>query len=369
MPAVHEMEDEGPRVEVDGSGAVASALPGAIPWGRMVGGASALLPGVVVTAAIALVATLLGGLVPVVGAPVIAILCGIAISLVKRPSARLLPGISFTAKKVLQGSIVVLGFGLSLGQVLSTGTGSLPVLVGTLVAALAMAWLAGRLLRLPADLRTLIGVGTAICGASAIAASSAVIEAEEADVSYAIATIFTFNVVAVLLYPTIGHALGLSQRGFGLWAGTAINDLSSVVAASTIYGHLAAANGVIVKLTRTLAIVPISLFLAARHRRAAKGAAVGASARRPLHRVFPLFILAFLAAVALNSVGAVPAVWHRGLADLAGWMITAALAAVGLSTDAGAIRRAGLRPLGLGAVLWATVGLSSLGLQAATGWR
>ncbi len=328
-----------------------------------------LLPGAALVGAIAAAATFAGGLVPVIGAPVIAIVTGMVVAIVRRPSTRLRPGISFTAKRVLQASVVVLGSGLSLREVATVGVGSLPVLLGTLVLALVVAAVVGRALGLHRDATTLIGVGTAICGASAIAASSAVIEAEEADVSYAIATIFTFNVVAVLLYPTIGHALGLSQRGFGLWAGTAINDLSSVVAASTIYGHLAAANGVIVKLTRTLAIVPISLFLAARHRRAAKGAAVGASARRPLHRVFPLFILAFLAAVALNSVGAVPAVWHRGLADLAGWMITAALAAVGLSTDAGAIRRAGLRPLGLGAVLWATVGLSSLGLQAATGWR
>ena len=150
MPAAHDVEMDGSRVEIDSSGAAAVALTRATPWESMAGSAWALLPGAGVTAAIALVATLLGGLVPVVGAPVIAILCGIVISLVKRPSPRLLPGISFTAKKVLQGSIVVLGFGLSLGQVLSTGTGSLPVLVGTLVAALAMAWLAGRLLRLPA---------------------------------------------------------------------------------------------------------------------------------------------------------------------------------------------------------------------------
>ena len=368
MPAVHEMEDEGPRVEVDGSGAVASALPGAIPWGRMVGGASALLPGVVVTAAIALVATLLGGLVPVVGAPVIAILCGIAISLVKRPSARLLPGISFTAKKVLQGSIVVLGFGLSLGEVLSTGAGSLPVLVGTLVAALAMAWLAGRLLRLPADLRALIGVGTAICGASAIAATDAVISADEADVSYAIATIFTFNVVAVLLYPFIGHAFGFSQRTFGLWAGTAINDLSSVVAASTTYGHTAAAYGVIVKLTRTLAIIPISLVLAALRGWRSEAPLDASSGRRiDFRRVLPLFIVVFVGAVAANTFGLVPAGWHHPMSDLSIWMITAALGAIGLSTDVGHIRRAGVRPLVLGAILWLTVGLASLGLQALTG--
>ena len=129
-----------------------------------------------------------------------------------------------------------------------------------------------RRLHLGRDLNTLIGVGTAICGASAIAATDAVIGADEADVSYAIATIFTFNVVAVLSFPSLGHLIGLSQHAFGLWAGTAINDTSSVVAASTIYGHAAVSYAVVVKLTRTLAIVPISLGLAAWRNRSARQA-------------------------------------------------------------------------------------------------
>ena len=335
-----------------------------------IGGLWALVPGVGAAAVIAAAATVLGGVAPVVGAPVIAIICGIAVSMVRRPSARLHPGIVFTSKRVLQGSIVVLGFGLSLGQVLSTGAHSLPVLLGTLVIALGAAWAAGRALRLPTDLKTLIGVGTAICGASAIAATDAVIDAEEADVSYAIATIFTFNVVAVLLYPTLGHAFGFSQHAFGLWAGTAINDLSSVVAASTVYGHAAASYGVIVKLTRTLAIVPICIGLAAFRGRHREEAAEAASGRHiELRRIVPLFIVVFVAAVVVNTIGLVPTGWHHGLSDLATWMITAALAAIGLSTNVGHIRRAGLRPLALGAILWITVGLTSLGLLALTGTR
>lgn len=323
----------------------------------------ALLPGVGAAAAITAVATVAGGAVPVVGAPVIAIICGMLVSVARRPSARMLPGIAFTARKVLQASIVVLGTGLSLGQVFSTGARSLPVLVGTLVITLIVAWLAGRALGLGGPVRTLIGVGTAICGASAIAATDAVIDADEADVSYAVATIFTFNVVAVLLYPSLGHALGFSQHTFGLWAGTAINDLSSVVAASTIYGHAAASYGVIVKLTRTLAIIPICLGLAML-RGSRQGEARGSV---KLRSVLPLFIVAFVAAVAANTIGLVPGGWHHGLSDASTWMITAALAAIGLSTDGGRIRRAGLRPLALGAILWVTVGLASLGLQAATG--
>jgi uncharacterized integral membrane protein (TIGR00698 family) len=356
---------------------VATETGGAQPTGvsvmasrlrRAPAGVGALLPGVSCVAAVAAGATLLGGVAPVVGAPVFAVLSGIVIAVVRTPSARLRPGITFTSKKVLQGSIVLMGLGLSLGQVASTGARSLPVLLGTLAAALGVAWVAGRLLGVRGDTRTLIGVGTAICGASAIAATDAVIGADEADVSYAIAAIFTFNVVAVLLYPSLGHVLGLSQHSFGLWAGTAINDLSSVVAASTIYGHAAASYGVIVKLTRTLAIIPICLCLAAVRGRRGKDATEELAARRvTLRRIVPVFIVAFIAAVAANTIGLVPAAWHHGLLELSTWMITAALAAIGLSTDVRHIRRAGPRPLALGAVLWITVGLTSLGLQALTG--
>jgi uncharacterized integral membrane protein (TIGR00698 family) len=355
-------------LETRTSGARATAASVAPGPGSPFGGLRALVPGAGCAAAVAAGATLLGGLAPVVGAPVFAVLGGIAIAVVRKPPARLRPGIAFTSRKVLQGSIVLMGLGLSLGQVLSTGARSVPVLVGTLAAALGMAWAAGRLLGVRGDTRTLIGVGTAICGASAIAATDAVIGADEADVSYAIATIFTFNVAAVLLYPSLGHALGLSQHSFGLWAGTAINDLSSVVAASTIYGHAAASYGVIVKLTRTLAIIPICLGLAAiRGWHGKEGTAKPAARRVTIGRIVPMFIVAFIAAVAANTIGLVPAGWHHGLSDLSTWMITAALAAIGLSTDVHHIRRAGLRPLALGAVLWITVGLTSLGLQALTG--
>ncbi len=361
MPAIREIEIE--------PGNKGEDVPLPVSAARMaVGGLRALLPGVAVISALAGLATVLGGLAPVVGAPVIAIVCGIVISLVKKPSTRLKPGIALSSKKVLQGSIVLLGSGLSLGQVLSTGVRSLPVLLGTLIAALGMAWLAGPLLGLRGDVSALVGIGTAICGASAIAATDAVIDADEADVSYAVATIFTFNVVAVLCYPSLGHAFGFSEHTFGLWAGTAINDLSSVVAASTVYGHAAASYGVIVKLTRTLAIIPICLGLAAiQGRRRDKSVEGTSGGRVELGRIVPLFIVAFVAAVVVNTVGLVPAGWHHPLSDLATWMITAALAAIGLSTDFGHIRRAGLRPLALGAVLWLTVGLTSLGLQALTG--
>jgi uncharacterized integral membrane protein (TIGR00698 family) len=195
------------------------------------------VPGFALTCALAGVATVIGHLVPVVGPPVVAVVGGMIISIFRTPSTALRPGLRFSSKFVLQGSIVILGTGLSIGQVLHTGVSSLPVLLGSLAVALIGAALVGRALSINHDLRTLVGVGTGICGASAIAATDAVISAAEVDVSYAISTIFTFNVVAVLTFPTLGHLLGLSPHSFGLWAGTAINDMSSVVAASSIFGH------------------------------------------------------------------------------------------------------------------------------------
>jgi uncharacterized integral membrane protein (TIGR00698 family) len=336
--------------------------------------ARVLIPGIAASAAIAFAATLLGHRAPVIGAPVFAIATGMVVATLRPPSSVLRPGMAFTGKRVLQGSIIVLGLDLSLRQVVSIGRSSLPVLIGTIVLVLVLAAILGRALSLRSDVTTLIGVGTAICGASAIAATSAVIGAAEADVSYAIATIFTFNVVAVLIYPALGHALGLSQHAFGVWAGTAINDTSSVVAASTIYGHAATSYGVTVKLTRTLAIVPICLGLAGwrNGRRPEPDGPCDPERAKPamgvpLLRIFPLFIVGFVVAVSLNTVGLVPHGWHSHLSDLASWMITAALAAIGLSTRFRDIRTAGARPIILGAILWATIGVASLILQAATG--
>jgi uncharacterized integral membrane protein (TIGR00698 family) len=357
-----------------------SGVAAASPVSEPVSAPASLVPGVVAAAAIALVATAAGGYVSVIGAPVLAIVIGLVVANFVPTADVLQPGLRFTSKYVLQASIVVLGLGLSLGQVVSIGAGSLPVLVGTLLSALIMAWFAGRALRLRRDVTTLIGVGTAICGASAIAATDAVIDADEADVSYAVTTIFLFNVVAVIAYPVLGHLAGLSQHAFGLFAGTAVNDTSSVMATTGGYGHQAAAYGLVVKLTRTLAIIPVCVALAAWRRgrlgvaapgQGEGGAVVGARpGPSPAWRtVLPVFLLGFLAAVLANSLGLVPGPWHGSVARVATWMITVALAAIGLSSRLGQIRQAGFRPILLGAILWATVALSSLALQLATGTR
>jgi uncharacterized integral membrane protein (TIGR00698 family) len=324
------------------------------------------------------VATLLGRLAPIVGAPVFGILLGaLAAALVPGlRAARWAPGYGIAARPVLQLSIVVLGTGLSLPQVLRVGGQSLPVMLGTLAVALGGAWLLGRLLGVRGDTQILIGVGTGICGASAIAATTAVIKPKQTEVAYAIGTIFTFNIAAVLLFPPIGHLLGMSSHTFGLWAGTAINDTSSVVAASYAYGGGAGAYGIVVKLTRTLMLIPIVTFLAVRAaRRQARqeagehnsGAAGFRLRSMPWRRIVPLFLIGFVVAAGLDSLDVIPADWHPALSTVGTFLITVALAGIGLSMRLADMRRAGPRPLLLGALLWAAVALSSLGLQALTG--
>ncbi len=329
-----------------------------------------LLPGIALSVAIAVAATALGRVEPIIGGPVFGVVLGMAVAAVLRPGSTLRPGISFSGKQILQASIVVLGTGLSLVQVVHTGVSSLPVMLGTLALAAAGTVLFGRLLHVNGDLRMLIGVGTGVCGASAIAAVTAVVGAVEVDVAYAISTIFAFNVAAVLLFPALGHLLGLSQHAFGLWAGTAINDTSSVVAAAYTYGSSAGAYGVVIKLTRSLMIIPICLGLAARQlrrRRAGAGSGSGSVKSLPWRKVFPWFIVYFLLAATANTIGWVPHSWHSMLATVATFLITVALAGIGLSARFGQMRTAGARPFLLGAALWATVAIGSLALQAATG--
>lgn len=338
-----------------------------------------LAPGLALATGIAVVATVIGHLLPVVGAPVSGVVLGALVGLVRRPADRFRPGITTASKFVLQLAVVLLGVQLSLAEVARVGVESLPVMLGTLVVCLLAAWGVGRLLGVVGNLRTLIGVGTGICGASAIAAVTPVIGAVSVEVAYAVSTIFLFNVAAVIVFPVVGHALGMSQHAFGLFAGTAVNDTSSVVAAASTYGTQAADFAVVVKLVRTLMIIPIVLGLAwlvgRRDAAAARLAAGGdgtPAARAPwtLRRVLklvPWFLVGFVVAAAVNSTGAVPGPVHPVVSTVAAFLITVALSAIGLSTDVAGFRRAGFRPLVLGLVLWLVVSGSSLGLMALTG--
>jgi len=317
---------------------------------------SRAVSGVLATAALTAVALPLGALVPRVGAPIAALAIGMLVAVVV-PTRRL-AGLHAISTYSLQVAIVLLGATIALHDVVTVSVASLPVMLGSLATALLCAAVLGARLGVPERLRTLVGVGTGICGASAIAAVSGVIGARPAEIRYAISTIFVFNLVAVLAFPPLGHLLGLDDHAFGLWAGTAVNDTSSVVAAGFAYGHTAGTYAIVVKLTRTIMIIPVTLYLATR----------GTGTRTvPLRRALPWFLPLFLAASAASSLGALDASGrsvcsHAGLA-----LTTVALAAVGLSTNLRELRQTGHRPLLLGALVWASVAGVSLVLQALTG--
>lgn len=324
----------------------------------------ARFPGMTLALSIAIVATFIGKAIPVVGAPIICIVIGVIIAAFRKPSEKFRPGIVTSSKLILQISVVVLGSQLSLKEIVKVGFTSLPVMLGSLIVCLAGAYWIGKWLGIVGDLRTLIGVGTSICGASAIAAVTPIIGAASVDVAYAISTIFLFNMTAVLTFPFLGHLLGLSQHSFGLFAGTAINDMSSVVAASTTYGSVAANYAIVVKLTRTMLIIPISLGLATLERR--KHNSGDSKPNVHVGRLVPWYLIGFLVVASANSVGLIPQGIHHALVQISVFLIAMALAAIGLSTDVAGFRRTGHRPLLLGGILWILVSATSLLLQYLT---
>jgi len=326
-------------------------------------------PGLLLAVAIGLLALLLGRWAPLVGGPVIGIVLGIAVRNLLSPGARYTPGIAFAGKKVLQWSIIALGFGLSLSQVAKTGLESLSVTLVTMTVAFLAAWLLGRWLGVHDKLKILIGVGTAICGGSAIAAVTPIIRPDDHDTAFAISTIFLFNLVAVLLFPLLGHLMHLSDLGFGLWAGTAINDTSSVVAAGYSFSKTAGDYATIVKLTRATLIIPVCLVLAfvvaAREKR--KHALAGSVGHFSLASIFPWFILWFLVASALRTAGLIPAAIQPAIHTLAEFLIIVALTAIGLSANLRKMAASGARPILLGLGVWVAVAVSSLLVQLVIG--
>lgn len=321
-------------------------------------------PGLLLAAAIAVAALGLGRLAPLIGGPVFGIVMGILVRNLFAPSGRFTPGIQFAGKQVLQWSIIALGFGLSLNQVARTGLESLSVTLVTMTVAFLAAWGLGRALKVHDKLKILIGVGTAICGGSAIAAVTPIIKPDEHDTAFAISTIFLFNLVAVLLFPLLGHVLHLSDLGFGLWAGTAINDTSSVVAAGYSFSKAAGDYATIVKLTRATLIIPICLALAfAVAWREKKQGATDFS----LKKIFPWFILWFLVASAVRTAGLVPEAIQPAIHMAAEFLIIIALTAIGLSANLRRMASTGARPILLGLGVWAAVSVSSLLVQLAIG--
>lgn len=320
--------------------------------------------GLAFTLVFAVPAYVLGQYFPIIGGPVFGILLGMIFASVRRPAV-LEEGIAYTGKMVLQYSIILLGFEMNLYHVLDTGAKSVSVMICTLATAFLVAIVVGRLLHLEFKTTTLIGAGTAICGGSAIAAVAPVIEAKEKDVAFSISTIFLFNIAAVFIFPFLGHLMGMSDAGFGMWAGTAINDTSSVVAAGYSYSDAAGSLATITKLTRALMIVPVCLVMAVIVARRKRGAAQGSTFS--LKKVFPYFIAWFVVASVVNTTGVLPADVSHFLGQLGKFMIIVAMTAIGLRTNLRSLVRNGVRPIVLGLVCWFSVSVVSLIVQHAIG--
>ena len=338
----------------------AATTAGASPLPLPTSNAASRWPGLALVLALATLAWLTGRAVPLLGGAV----CGIALGVLVRtrwtPPARHKAGIGFATRTLLQGSIVLLGFGMDLGVIARTGVASLPVTLVTLAVAFGTAWWLGRALRVPGRLGLLVGVGTAICGGSAIAATSPIVRPEEHETAYALTTIFLFNLVAVLLFPLLGHTLQLSDAGFGTWAGTAINDTSSVVAAGYAYSREAGDIATVVKLTRATLIIPVCLVIAVAATWRANRSGAGSM---DLRRMVPWFVLWFLAASAVRSAGLVPMAALPLIHAAAGFLMVMALTAVGLSADLKRMAETGVRPILLGLGVWLAVAVSSLLVQ------
>lgn len=318
---------------------------------------ASLAPGIFAAVALGLMALALGRWLPVVGGPVFAVLIGAGIVIGFGRRKVLQPGLKFASKWFLQVAVVLLGAKLSLKDISQIGLSTLPILVGTLLVCFVGGRVIGKALKIDDNTRTLVTVGTGICGASAIATIAPVIGATAAQVSYAMSTIFLFNIGAVVLFPILGNLLNLSDFDFGLFAGTAVNDTSSVVAAAATFSVVAMNYAVVVKLVRTLAIIPVAVTLGIKHAQV--------SDKPWYRRIFqyvPWFLVGFILLALLNSVAPLPASAAEPITFVATLLITVALAAIALSTDIAAIKQAGFRPLILGAVLWTLLIVTSLAL-------
>lgn len=345
--------------------------------------------GIAVCIIIAVIATLLSGLsvgnfsLEVIGAPVFSIIFGMIVTLIFptfASSDNMKHGVKFTSKKILQWAVIILGFSLNLGTILSVGSKSLPVIISTISTSLIVAFIMMKVLKMDGKVSCLIGVGSSICGGSAVAATAPVIDADDKEVAQAISVIFLFNVIAALVFPTFGHMIGLGSEGFAIFAGTAVNDTSSVTAcastAESIYGVegiLSAA--VTVKLTRTLAIIPITLVLAIYRTMQAKKTG-GEGSAFSIKSIFPFFILYFIAAAVITTIvgtmdGAFATFYMgtfvKAMKWLAKFFIAMAMCGIGLNTNIVELIKKGGKPIAMGFACWVMITLVSILVQMATG--
>ncbi len=330
--------------------------------------------GILVCLAIAIPSWLLGKMFPVIGGAVIAIIAGMIVTMFWDNKGKAEPGIKWTSRVILQTAVVLLGFGMNLGVIFQTGKQSLPIIICTITTSLIIAWILQKALKVPANTSILVGVGSSICGGSAIAATAPVIGADDDEIAQSIAVIFFFNVLAAIFFPILGKAIGfdtVNGEPFGIFAGTAINDTSSVTAAASTWdsmwnlGSETLNKAVTVKLTRTLAIIPITLGLSLIQ--AKKSTKEGKQTTKfSLKRAFPMFILYFVIAAIITTVCVhmgVDAGVFQPIKELSKFMIIMAMAAIGLNGNVIQLIKTGGKPIIVGASCWCGITVVSLIMQ------
>ncbi|MGN6467932.1 MAG: YeiH family protein [Rhizobiaceae bacterium] len=320
-----------------------------------------LVPGLALTASIAGAAY---GLRLLPGAAtfspmILAILLGILFhNLVGTPAAAK-GGVVFSLRRILRLAIILLGLQLTASQVVAVGGTGIAIIVATLAATFLLTKAMGRMLGVERRLAELIAAGTSVCGASAVIATNTVTRGSDEDVAYAVACVTVFGTLSMFLYPTLGTLLRLDMHHYGLWAGSSIHEIAQVVAAAFQHGREAGEFGTIAKLSRVMLLAPLVITLGVV---AARGGRRGTDGRLDGKAPMPWFVLGFIAMIGINSVNVIPAEATHAVTPVTTFLLTMALAAMGLETDIRKLKAKGVRPLALGALSWLFISVFSLAL-------
>ena len=321
------------------------------------------LLGIGICFAVAAVSVFLEEVIPggLLGASIIALFMGTIINSFFHP-AWMKPALKFTSKRVLKAAIILLGASLSVNTIMSVGKMTFFVMLFTFAMCFGGGYFVRKLFGLNWKLSNLISAGTGICGGSAVAAIAPVIDADDKDIAFAMSSTFLFDMVMIAIYPLMGKALGMSDIAYGIWAGTSVNDTASVVASGYAFSEAAGDFATMVKLTRTIAIIPTVLvfaYIGTRVKQKEMKAANNGQ-KVDLVKIIPWFIGGFLLLAVLNSVGCIPVTVSGVMKSASKFLMVTALAAIGLSTSITDFKKAGLAPMFYGVTIDTLVTLTAL---------
>ena len=321
------------------------------------------LLGIAICFAVAGLSVLLEKLIPgeLLGASIIALFMGTIVNSFFHPKW-IQPALKFTSKKILKAAIILLGASLSVSTILSVGKMTFFVMIFTFAMCFGGGYFIRKLFGLNWKLSNLISAGTGICGGSAVAAIAPVIDADDKDIAFAMSSTFLFDMVMIALYPLMGKALGMSDIAYGIWAGTSVNDTASVVASGYAFSEAAGDFATMVKLTRTIAIIPTVLVFAWIGVRMKKKEMQTSSGGKKVNmmKIIPWFIGGFLLLAIANSIGFIPAAVSGIMKTASKFLMVTALAAIGLSTSITDFKKAGLKPMFYGITIDTLVTLTAL---------